>query len=807
MAARVAARSPLRQRLPRQNAPEAAAAVTTVCSPKTLSDLGFDRIVAALAGLCHSERGRALAQEVRPTAVPVELDLRRRLFEQSRRLLEKAGRPDVQFPDLRPILSRVARGEPVLDPHELLEIGRGEAAVRGLAALRTQCDPARDRELLDRLEALVDHAPLVARIDRAVAPDGSVKDDATPELRRLRADLIAARQRIQTDLLAFARQNPDLSQEHLITERNGRYVVPIKSDLRGRVDGLVHDYSSSRRTAFMEPTGFVRENNRIQELAGDEREEVVRILRELTAAVRAAAGSLERNQAEMAELDLCFAIVTMAARQAAELCALSESDVELERARHPLLPKDGTVPIDLRLAADTGLLLISGPNGGGKTVALKTLGLLVLMHQAGLALPVEPRSRLRLFERVAVDIGDPQQLGSDSTYTGHLRTQKALLAGSGEGWLVLLDEVGSGTDPEEGGALGTAVLESLVARGARVVATTHLLGIKAFAHTQDWALLAATELDPDTHEPTFRLIYGVPGRSNALQIAENLGFPPAVLERARGRLQSGQLELEELVRELESARRDLRSAQAAAQRERDQAELARRQYEMKRRDGFASGLADFLSESGALLAKLREMGTRAGGEVGKGELRRLESAVSGLAARARPQRAGRPEQPPAARRREAIAIGDRVLIVPLGVRGEVLDVDEKKGCASVQGPRFAVTAALRDLEWISAAEARAAARAAEPRAALEELRPEKSARMEVDLRGMRVEEGLEAAERYLSDASMTGLPSVRIIHGMGTGKLRAAIQEMLRKHPLVVELRDGGEGEGGLGVTVAKLSE
>jgi DNA mismatch repair protein MutS2 len=775
-----------------------------VCTSKTLADLGFDRIQQALAGLCHSEPGRVRAAAVLPTSDAAELQARRTLFEQGHRLIEQAGRPDLQFPDPRPALERLMRGEPILEPLALLELAQAEQTARSIAALRTQCQPQRDLELLDRLEAITDHSALIGRIHRAVAPDGSVKDEASPLLGRLRSELLGARQRIQADLLQFLRQHPDAGQEPVVTERAGRFVVPIKADFRGRIEGLVHDYSSSRRTAFMEPSGYVRQNNRIQELLGDEREEVARILRELTDEVRHAAPSIQRNLEVLAGLDVLFASAALAIRHQARLCPLQPDDIRLLAARHPLLAKELCVPVDLRLEGPTRLLLVSGPNGGGKTVALKTLGLLVLMHQAGLAIPADPQgSGLCVFERVAVDIGDPQQLGSDSTFTGHVRALRALLAEAGPGWLVLLDEIGAGTDPEEGGALGTAVLEALVQAGARIAATTHLLRVKAFAHTQSWAQLAATELDPQTHEPTFRLLYGVPGRSNALQIAENLGFPLDVLRRARERLQAGQLEFEDLIRRLEASRKELGEAIERAEREKDQAGLARRQYELKRSQGFAEGLEQVRADSAELLIRLRELAQRRPGEVAKGEIRRVERQLASLEARARPTRARALGPAQAREGRRPISVGDQVLVVPLGVRGEVLEIDPKRNSATVQGPKFSVTTALADLEWTSPSAARAEA-ALEPGSP---ERPEKTAAMEIDLRGNRVEDGLELTQRCLSDAALSGLPSVRIIHGMGTGRLRSAIQQMLQKHPLVLSFRDGGEGEGGLGVTIAKLSD
>ncbi len=780
----------------------------SVCSLKDLETLGFLEVQGRLAHCCRSRAGKELALELQPTADLKELEARRALHRQGRRLVEGNGQPDLMAPDIREVLRRVEAGVQVLTPRELLEVGSFVAAAREAARLADYCGRERDPELLDRLESLVDHTSLLKSIQRALSLDGTVRDGASTLLSRLRRTLARSKQEVRTELLSFARSCGDAVWDEVVTERSGRFVIPVKSDHRGRVAGIVHDFSASRQTAFVEPAPFVHRNNHIQETAAREREEVVRILRDLSRQVAGAAGELGSNRRILAELDLLFAAVSFGLRQDAVLCPLGDSDLELFDARHPLLVPAECVPIDIRSHREARLLLISGPNGGGKTVALKCLGILVLMHQSGLAIPVSPASRLPVWQRVVADIGDPQNLGHDSTYTGHLRLQKKLLDVAGDGWLALLDEVGAGTDPEEGAALAAVVLERLAARGVRIVATTHLLGIKAFAHEAPWAVLAATELSPETHQPTFKLVYGVPGRSSALQLAENLSFPVDLLHAARSRLQVGQVEFEKLVVELERARKRLDLAASAAELEKREARELRKQFELKKGRGFAAGMREFRRKSAGLFNEIQELLHRPRQPPGRGELRRMEGRISALAAEA--AAAAKAPVPKASSGPAPqllsgkICVGDSVLVLSLEIRGNVLALNEKRKTVTVQGPSFSLTLPIKDVRKILS---EVAEEHGGRKMGVELQVAEKDLPMQIDLRGFRVEEGVEASERYLSDAVLAGFPSIRIIHGMGTGRLRKAIHGLLDGHPLVGGFRDGGETEGGLGATVVLLGD
>jgi DNA mismatch repair protein MutS2 len=624
-------------------------------------------------------------------------------------------------------------------------------------------------------------------------------------------------------------RNASYLQEMLVTQRGGRYVIPMKAEFKGRIPGVVHDTSASGATLFIEPLSVLELGNRWRELQIEERKEVERILAELSNLVATMADELAWTVEALAELDVALA----KARYANLLVAsepelvpfraqdsgLPESDagrtqhpgatLNLPQARHPLLDPELVVPIDVHLNSDYYVLVITGPNTGGKTVSLKTVGLMAAMTQSGLHLPVAEGAAMSVFDGIYADIGDEQSIEQSlSTFSGHMTNIINILDRANERSLVLLDELGAGTDPVEGSALARAILTRLLARRITALVATHYSELKVFAQSTPGVENASVEFDLETLSPTFEMRMGLPGRSNALAIAERLGLPLDIVESARAFISPKELETESLLAEIQESHR-----QAVA--ERDEAQISRRRAaEQERR--LAARLATIEAERAAILGEARAQGQRELDDV-RNEIEALHAEISErpdsvalgerwlAQARARLERQEAQLAPPSVPSPEEtvlpgeIAIGDTVWISSLATTGQVTGLDGES--AEVQVGNFGVRVERRDLERRRPQEAPDRDVPAVERG----HHPMPSA--ELDLRGQRVEEVLPRLEKYLDDAFLAGMPFVRIIHGKGTGALRRAVRQQLGHHPLVRSHRSGEQGEGGSGVTVAYLLE
>lgn len=794
---------------------------------RSIALLEFPLVRERLAAHTSFPPSRRLAEALLPESDPVLVTRGLDETDQARALLEE--RPGVGIGaahDVGPWVERAVRGGR-LDPAHFLEIADTlEGATRLHATLVDDRRPLL-RALSRDLHAL---PALRSTLARSFDPGGELLDTASPRLGSLRAAIRIAYDRLRRrlDTLVGSELGGAL-QEPIVTLRNGRYVVPVRADARSRVKGIVHDASGSGQTLFVEPLVVVELGNAWREAQLAEEEEVGRILDELSALVAAHAGPLRETLGALARFDLWAAKAELGADMDGVRAETSDrSEVVLLSARHPGLT-GRVVPIDIRLGDGFTALVVTGPNTGGKTVALRTLGLLALMHQAGLHVPVAAGSRLPVFRNVFADIGDEQSIAQSlSTFSGHLRSIIRIVGSAGPGTLVLLDELGAGTDPTEGSALAQALLDHFICAGALVAATTHYAELKAYAHTTPGASNAAVEFDLETLSPTYRLTIGLPGGSQAFAIAERLGLPDAIVADARSRLTDTQRAFEVTlarIRESEGATAEaLERARAAAARA---AELQRAAEEERRRarrerdetTRRAREEADgVLSEVRAEVAALRRSLER--GHVGVPALdaamatieRGVERlpAVPPTAPDARATTAGEPR---------AWRVGERARSRSGGWEGRIaaLDRDGRRATLEAGGMRVSVPAedlaeALVPEAGTGAGSGRAVASGSGGRAApgttnVDAIRLSRARTVpsSLDLRGARVDEALAALDRYLEDGSLAGLDRVTVIHGLGTGALRDAVRSAAAAHPLVKSVRSGGRGEGGDGATIVDL--
>jgi DNA mismatch repair protein MutS2 len=805
---------------------------------KHLKTLEFPQILLRLARHVSFSAGRELALSLEPSPVFVEVQQRQQETHEARHLLDAHGGLSLGGAhDVRPLVQNAARGA-LLQPADLLDIlgtlRVGRRVQRTLARLYGQVPLLADiAARIEPCEGLADE------IGRCISDQGEVVDHASEKLARIRRELRTAHERLLDKLnrIIANPRNAGYLQESLITQRSGRYVIPIKADFKGRIPGIVHDTSASGATLFIEPLSIVEMANRLRELQIEEQKEVERILVELSTLVAGLADELAWTVEALAELDLALAkaryadeldaseplvVPFMAQRsksgrhRSPEPQSLAASDghpgsvLDLRQARHPLLDPDKVVPIDVHLGDDYFILVITGPNTGGKTVSLKTVGLMAAMAQSGLQLPAAEGSTLSVFNGLYADIGDEQSIEQSlSTFSSHLTNIISILDRADEQSLVLLDELGAGTDPVEGSALARAMLSHLLERRITTLVATHYSELKVFAHATPGVENASVEFDLETLAPTYRMMVGLPGRSNAFAIAQRLGLPSGIVQTGRALVSSEELESESLLAEIQDAHR-------AAIAARDQALFVQRQLTDKERQ-LSARLAAIEGERAIILGEARAEARRELAEV-RAEIEALRSDMSerqnlstlGEEWLARAQ-ARLAEQetvltpPPSPRHVEEgvlpgeIEVGDMVWIRGLSTTGEVLSLEGVT--AEVQVGNFGVRVQRSELER------RARTKAAEPERAAVQVGSHPAPSIELDLRGQRVEEVLPRLDKYLDDAFLAGMPFVRIVHGKGTGTLRQAVQQQLRDHPLVKSHRPGERGEGGSGVTVAYLLE
>ena len=825
---------------------------------KTLRVLEYDKILERLKSFCDFSASMDLARALQPTAN----------FDEAQRLLNETTEARTLFVtsdigiggahDIRPAVDLAARGG-VLDPQQLLDIKSTLISCRDIKkSLERKIDEF--PRLAQIAAALPESHGIVDAITRILSDRGEVLDSASPKLGTLRREIKIAHDRLMSRLQRYLTESANKLQEPIITQRDGRYVIPLRAEFKGQIKAVVHDQSSSGATLFVEPLPVVELNNAMRELQLQERDEVRRILYELSVQVGEHATEFKYGVENLAALDLIFA----KAKYAEELKAsepvlhsmkeemsprrhgdggkrkqevISEqssvdgeqsnqseivnrkSQIKLVHARHPLLDSSTVVPIDVDPKPGTRAIVITGPNTGGKTVSLKTVGLLVLMAQSGLHIPVQSGSELPCFHAVYADIGDEQSIEQSlSTFSGHITNIIRILKKLDQHSLVIFDELGSGTDPQEGAALARAILNHLLESGCTILVATHYPELKTFAHSTEAVVNASLEFDIKTLRPTYKLTIGLPGRSNALAIATRLGLDPKIVEAARSEVNPESLRADKLLD-------DIRKERNRTSREREKLEKARTRLDTQTKE-IDKRLEKIEDERRDVLAK-----ARAEGELEVAVLKRnIDSLKSQLRKAKQPLDAiktieelveviEQKAEAPVERKSEKLShkgtmsvisnqslrLGERVTVSTLNAEGVVTALGESD--AEVQIGSLRVRARLVDLVRKSGEAVASEQPVASAQSSIRQTSHSASPGLELNLRGKLVDEGLDELEKYLERAYSAGLLFVRIVHGKGTGRMRDAVRTALKSSSYVASFEEPKDGEGGAGVTVATMAK
>ncbi len=822
---------------------------------KTLTMLEYPKILARLAEFCGFSASKELAEKLRPTA---DFETAQRLLaetSEARFLLSTRDLTIGGSHDIRPSVNLAARGG-VLEPHALLEIkstliacrelkksllGKAESkdlppekAISRKERLHKQAEETQPKtghpfpHVAEIASGLPDTYGLVDAISRALSEHGEILDSASPKLASLRREIKAAHERLMSRLQRYLTESANKLQEAIITQRDGRYVIPLRAEFKGQIKAVIHDQSASGATLFIEPLPVVELNNALRELELAERDEERRILAELSAQVGAHAQELIDGIENLALLDLVFAkakyadairasepiLHSLEERKRKDDAPLSSFAFHLLQARHPLLDPATVVPVDIRLAPGIRALVITGPNTGGKTVSLKTVGLLALMAQSGLHIPAQSGSELPCFEAVWADIGDEQSIEQSlSTFSGHLTNIVRILKKVNQRSLVILDELGAGTDPQEGAALARALLAHLLEHGGATFVATHYPELKSYAHATDGVVNASLEFDIATLRPTYKLTIGLPGRSNALAIAARLGLDPQIVSAARSEVHPDNLRADKLLDDIRKERNRLSREREKIEKARKRQEELNRELEKRlqaieeeRRQTVAQARAKVELEVAVLKRNIETLKRQLKQAHQPLEaLKKVEEKVEKIEEQVKAPVVMKDERRPV----EALKLGEKVSVSALNAEGTVTALGESE--AEVQVGSLRIRAKVSDLirktpaqesnESVSKVESATAAEGLSSSANLPS-----SPGLELDLRGQASDDALDLLDRYLERASSAGLPWVRIIHGKGSGILRRVVREALRQHPRVLSYEEGGPKEGGEGVTVARLN-
>jgi len=781
---------------------------------KSLNTLELPAVLEMLAAEAVSESAKERARILSPSSNIYEVLDRLKETTDAKGLMAVNGNPSFYgIKDVSASLSRAERGG-ILTTRELLDI----AAVLRAARMVRAYSSAEGTSLAGLFNSLRGNKYLEETITNSITSEDEIADSASSELAAIRRQIRIANSRVREALQKII-SSPSYAkalQDPIITMRSDRYVVPVKAEYRSAVPGLVHDVSASGATLFIEPMQAVQANNEIKELRAKEEKEIERILMSLSAEAASHAESINSDFAILVELDLIFARAKLSYKlDCSEPEVTEKGGVVLRRARHPLLPKDSAVPIDIAIGGDYDTLVITGPNTGGKTVSLKTLGLLCLMAQCGLHIPVSDGSRVRVFRKIMADIGDEQSIEQSlSTFSAHMTNIVQILEEAGEDTLLLFDELGAGTDPVEGAALAIAIIEYARIRGALVAATTHYAELKIYATATPGVMNASCEFDVETLRPTYRLITGIPGKSNAFAISERLGLPHAIIDDAKSRLDRSSADFEKVLSQLEERRQQMEKEQIEINRlllkaQEDERKAAEYRELIEREKEKAAKIArreadSILEEARRAaeevfeeLSRIRKESAkqdwqeinRAGAEV----RRRLNTAQDKIRRTEKEEAPSSPSRP--------IKAGDTVEILGIGTKAEVLSVSQD-GTLTLQAGILKISAKRDEVRLVEGETAKSVKKIIAKSEA--KLRTE-GAKSEIDVRGMTSEEAVGVVENFIDSAVLARLESVRIIHGKGTGALRSAIHASLKKNRQVKSFRLGVFGEGESGVTIVEI--
>ena len=784
---------------------------------KTLKTLEFDKIRRLLADLCPTRGAAELALSLTPDVFPDRVERRQVRTADARRLCDAKGMPSFgSITYVGDICARAEKGA-ILTPGELMDV----AAV--LRTSRSLLDYIRSNRLfptvLDEVfERLLPQRRLEDRISRSIISEELISDEASPALADVRRKIRGANAKVKETLAKYLGGSySKYLQESIVTQRNGRYVIPVKAECRNDVKGLIHDTSSSGATIFVEPMAVVDANNELRMLEAKEQHEIEKILSELSAEVAGISTALMLNYENITELAFVFGCAELARKmEGCKPIINTDRRCVLKRARHPLIDRKTVVPISFSLGEDYDTLIITGPNTGGKTVSLKTLGLFAIMAQSGLQLPAEEGTSLCVFEKILVDLGDEQSIEQSlSTFSSHMVNIVRIVKEKNDRSLVLFDELGAGTDPVEGAAIAVAVIEDMRRAGALCAATTHYTELKTYALDTDRVSNASCEFDVETLKPTYRLIVGTPGKSNAFAISEKLGLPAEIIQRAKDGVDKDSKRFEGILEELEASR--FKADKALAETERMRAEYE--EYKRVSEEEIAKRLADSERDLERARAKAQNMveSARASADFIMGQLTRLQKERESERLGEELERARREIRenlrthgdafdPVEVKKDENYVLprklkrGDEVLIVSLGKRAVLIADPDRSGKVEVQAGIIKTKVAISDLQLIEEKKVTDS----KPKGGFKAT-VNRDFKGEIDLRGMTGDEAWGAVDKYFDEAQLSGFFTVRLVHGKGTGALKAALWKYLRTDKRIKSFRIGQFGEGDGGVTVVEL--
>jgi DNA mismatch repair protein MutS2 len=783
---------------------------------KTLKVLEYHKIINKLADFAQSESGRTLALNLKPASELALIEIWQDETSEAESILAREGRSFIApFPDIERAVKKAKIGS-VLSPVELLDIA---SVLSLISSVRSRMNEHKEKAELRLIPAMIERLQtqrtMLDKIRSCIESEERLYDNASPELANIRRLIGRANDRVRERLnsILHSPQMLKFLQEPIVTIRNGRHVIPVKQEYRSQVPGIVHDQSSSGATLFIEPMSVVEANNEIRQLMLKEEKEIERILGELTADVAEIGDEILSSHSILIQLDLIFAKGSFSLSIRGTRPKLRSTPfIRIRNGRHPLINPEEAVPISLELGGDYTALVITGPNTGGKTVTLKTAGLFVLMAQAGLHVPADYGTELGVFQNVYADIGDEQSIEQSlSTFSSHMTNIVEILKNVGPGDLVLFDELGAGTDPTEGAALAMSILDHLYKRKILTMATTHYSELKIYAVNHEGVENASVEFDVETLRPTYRLIIGVPGRSNAFEISKRLGLSEELIRGADKYLSKESLHFENVLDSIEQNRIAAEKERQRARELLEEAEMLKAAHEKKlaeleeKKDKYLSKAREDArrlvrsarAEADQVIRELQklkqEADRREQNRVIEQSRKRLKDALGGLGEEIKPKVSGLRKIP------KEIQLGQTVYITTLDQQGQVLSLPDSEGNLMLQVGIMKVNANLSELRETDKEEKTEVSSGKKPSLRTISILPE------LDLRGRDSEAAMMEADQYLDNAFLAGLREVSIIHGKGTGILRNAIHQMLRKHPHVKSFRLGKYGEGETGVTIVTI--
>lgn len=786
---------------------------------KVLQTLEFDKIINILTGYATTELGKLMCANLKP--MTEEADILNAQDQTQDALTRIYKRGNVSFfgvSDLSPSLARLKmRG--TLGTGELLDIARVLESVKNAVSYGVRMEDDLEADSLDELfESLVPLDDLLHEIRRCIISEEEISDDASSTLKHIRRAMKQTNQKIHTQLttLVSSASNQDKLQDAIVTMRNGRYCIPVKQEYRSSFQGMIHDQSASGNTLFIEPMSVVTLNNELKELEGKEQSEIEHILSILSEQASYGVDDLAHNQKTLVLLDFIFAKAKYAKDiDASKPIFREDGIINIKQGCHPLLDRKKVVPINVSLGKDFSMLIVTGPNTGGKTVSLKTVGLLSLMGQAGLHIPAFQGSSLGIFREIFADIGDEQSIEQSlSTFSSHMTTIVSILKEVTLNSLVLFDELGAGTDPTEGAALATSILDHLHRQGIRAMATTHYSELKVYALSTEGVENACCEFDVESLRPTYRLLIGIPGKSNAFAISSRLGLEDFLIEDAKKRINAQDVSFEDMMAELQDSRVKLLNEQEEITRYKSEIRTLRDALQ-KKQDRIDERkekiLSDAAAQANAILQEAKDYADETMKnfhKFGKASIsvKDMEAERARLREKIKENDSRTAKAAPKPKKKlkaAALHIGDRVRVLSLNLEGTVSTLPNPKGDLFVQMGILRSQVNINDLEYIGEAENLQKGMTTGGG----KLRMSKSAAVstEINLIGMTVDEAIAHLDKYLDDAYLAHVPSVRIVHGKGTGALRTAVHQYLKRYKHVKSFRLGTFGEGDAGVTIAEF--